>query len=299
MTALPENLLSLSDDAWNRLRARLGGLSDDEYLWEPVPGCWTIRPGEDGSPVADGSPLPPEPAPFTTIAWRLAHVIDLLQAERTATWFGQEPAPQDGQAVVPGSASEALPALEHAYDVWRRRLASVNADDLTRPLGAVAGPYAEHDGTAFALHILDEFIHHGAEVGVLRDLYLWQRPRDPFVLACLRGDRAAVEAALARDPALLDRVRAGHPGLLTEAAAAQQPEAVRLLADLGFSVDVPSGSGRRPAHYAAGSGDVDTLRLLVARGADLTATDPQFGATPLGWAQWFGQSGAADYLASV
>jgi hypothetical protein len=38
-------------------------------------------------------------------------------------------------------------------------------------MGDVAGPYAEYDGTSFALHILDELIHHGAEVGVLRDLY--------------------------------------------------------------------------------------------------------------------------------
>ncbi|MFG1704239.1 hypothetical protein ACFLIM_13700 [Nonomuraea sp. M3C6] len=27
-----------------------------------------------------------------------------------------------------------------------------------------------------------------------------------------------------------------------------------------------------------------------------TATDPAFGATPLGWAQWYGQRQAADYL---
>ena len=27
------------------LRPRLDGLTDDEYLWEPVPDCWSVRPG--------------------------------------------------------------------------------------------------------------------------------------------------------------------------------------------------------------------------------------------------------------
>ena len=51
----------------NQLRPRLDGLTDDEYLWEPVPGCWSVRPrdeatapttavpGEDPAPGASGS----------------------------------------------------------------------------------------------------------------------------------------------------------------------------------------------------------------------------------------------------
>ena len=35
------------DEVVARLRQRLEGLSDDEYLWEPVPGCWTVH--RDGS----------------------------------------------------------------------------------------------------------------------------------------------------------------------------------------------------------------------------------------------------------
>ena len=40
------------------------------------------------------------------------------------------------------------------------------------PLGPVAGPYAKDDKASLVLHQLDEQIHHGAELGVLRDLYL-------------------------------------------------------------------------------------------------------------------------------
>jgi hypothetical protein len=27
-----------------QLRPRLEGLTDDEYFWEPTPGCWSVRP---------------------------------------------------------------------------------------------------------------------------------------------------------------------------------------------------------------------------------------------------------------
>ena len=28
-----------------RLRPRLDGLSDEEYFWQPVPGCWVVQQG--------------------------------------------------------------------------------------------------------------------------------------------------------------------------------------------------------------------------------------------------------------
>ena len=55
----------------NQLRPRLDGLTDDEYFWEPVPDCWTVH--SDGG--VDFVYPEPTPTPFTTIAWRLAHVI--------------------------------------------------------------------------------------------------------------------------------------------------------------------------------------------------------------------------------
>jgi hypothetical protein len=64
----------------------LRGLSDDEYLWEPVAECWSVRPraeqstplnrwlpdGEAGLDLEYPDPVPP---PFTTIAWRMTHLI--------------------------------------------------------------------------------------------------------------------------------------------------------------------------------------------------------------------------------
>jgi hypothetical protein len=281
MTTLSQDLLDLSDFAWQRLRNRVEGLTDEEYLWEPFDGCWSIRQTETGY-IADGTPIPPEPAPFTTLAWRITHIVDILQEDRTATWFGHQPAAEDGQPPVPSSATDALAALDHAYAVWRRRLAALSPEDLARPMGEVAGPYAEHAGSSFALHILDELIHHGAEVGTVRDFYRGTHPEDLFS-AAIAGELTPAQ----------------RPALLAEAAAAQQWEIVPKLADVGFGIDERTKDGFTAAHLAAGTGAVDTLRFLVERGADLSLTDPRFDADVLGWAKWFQQTDAIAYLESL
>ncbi|GAA1567139.1 hypothetical protein GCM10009804_24690 [Kribbella hippodromi] len=276
MTTLAQNLLDLSDFAWQRLRLRVEGLTDEEYFWEPFDGCWSVRETSDGF-SADSSRLPPAPAPFTTLAWRITHLIDVLQAERTATWFGH-PATSEPPS-VPGSAGAALEALDRAYEVWRGRLAALSQEDLDRPMGAIAGPYAEDDGTSFALHILDELIHHGAEVGTVRDFYQGARGEDPFP-AALRGELTAAD----------------RPALLAEAATAQRWEVVRRLAELGFGVNERAAGGVTAAHVAAGTGSVDELRFLVERGADLTIKDTQFNADAPAWATFFHQPETAQYL---
>ena len=280
-TTLKQNLLDLSDFAWQRLRGRVDGLTDEEYFWEPFDGCWSVRKTEAGF-VADATSIPPEPAPFTTLAWRITHIVDMLQGARTATWFGHQPDPADGAPGVPETAEKALTALDHAYDVWRRRLAALSQEDFDRPMGDIAGPWAEYDGTSFALHILDELIHHGAEVGTVRDFYRGLHAEDPFA-AALAGEITPAE----------------RPALLAEAAAAQRWALLPQLADLGFGINERTAAGFSAAHLAAGTGSLDTLRFLVEHGADLSATDPRFGADVLGWAKWFKQPETTEYLESL
>jgi DinB superfamily len=69
-------LLAQMDEVYGRLRGRLEGLSDEEYLWEPVPGCWTVHRDPSGAWVADYVEPDPDPPPFTTIGWRLVHLAD-------------------------------------------------------------------------------------------------------------------------------------------------------------------------------------------------------------------------------
>ena len=71
-----EFLLAQMDEVYARLQQRLEGLTDVEYLWEPVPGCWTVHRDEAGAWITDYAWPDPEPAPFTTIGWRLLHIAD-------------------------------------------------------------------------------------------------------------------------------------------------------------------------------------------------------------------------------
>jgi hypothetical protein len=41
------------DEVYARLRGRLEGLGEEEYFWEPVPGCWTVHRDESGAWVTD------------------------------------------------------------------------------------------------------------------------------------------------------------------------------------------------------------------------------------------------------
>ncbi|MGD0982939.1 MAG: DinB family protein [Acidimicrobiales bacterium] len=85
VTNIGESVVSTFDFVWNRLTARLSDLADDEYFWEPAGGCWSLRPGPDGIWCLDGGEgagPEPDPAPVTTIAWRLGHLAGGKGPER-------------------------------------------------------------------------------------------------------------------------------------------------------------------------------------------------------------------------
>jgi hypothetical protein len=147
-----------------QLRPRLEGLTDDEYFWEPAPGCWTVH--RDGK--IDFEYPEPVPAPLTTIAWRLAHVIVGVFAARTASHFDGPPADYLTWDYAL-TADEALRQLDEAYENW---MTGVRTVDLSRPCGPAEGPYADYPFATLVLHINREALHHGAEIALLRDLYL-------------------------------------------------------------------------------------------------------------------------------
>jgi hypothetical protein len=156
-------LLSL-DYYYERFRDRVEGLTDDEYLWEPVPGCLSVT-GARGKVEREG------PVPFTTIAWRICHIGDTLREERNWRWLAREPGRLDADIVHPRRADGALAYVDDAWAAWQSLVASLTIDELWEPIGPIGGAYADSERLAFVLHIMDELIHHAAEVGVLRDLY--------------------------------------------------------------------------------------------------------------------------------
>ncbi|MCL8016193.1 DinB family protein [Streptomyces sp. AS02] len=219
-------LLEQFDCARERAQVRLTGLSDEEYLWEPVPDCWSIRrrgeavtprafgPGDwvldQGAPYipageyaevarqsAGGMPVakiaddwsvsveqveailnhsgPPEPevTPVTTIAWRLGHLHFGFAGEWEWTFGERRHEPKLLVDFTP-SATLALERFWALIDRWRDSVATVTDAQLDT-VGFSQYPYGSNPDESY-LDVLWganlEFIHHMAEIALLRDL--WQ-----------------------------------------------------------------------------------------------------------------------------
>lgn len=162
-----ELLADQLDFHWeHQLRPRLAGLTDEEYFWAPVADCWTIGP--DGR--VDFVYPEPEPAPFTTIAWRMAHVIVGVLAMRSHSHFGG-PAADYQTWPYATDAATALAQFDEEKARWTAGVRALSDADLQRPCGPAEGPYAEYPMAVLVLHINREVIHHGAEICLLRDLF--------------------------------------------------------------------------------------------------------------------------------
>ncbi|MFD6281133.1 DinB family protein [Streptomyces sp. NPDC060209] len=216
-------LLGQFDQAREMAQVRLTGLGDDEYLWEPVAGCWSIRrrggaatpraygPGEwvidKGSPdipaneyaevarqaaggmtvskIADdwsvsverveqvlahtGEPEPDE-TPVTTIAWRLGHLHSCFAGQWEWT-FGERREPKLLVDFTP-SAALALDRFWALIDRWRDSVAAVTEEQLDT-VGFSQYPYGSDPDDPFIAVLAGanlEFIHHMAEISLLRDL---------------------------------------------------------------------------------------------------------------------------------
>ena len=163
----------------HQARPRLDGLTDDEYLWEPVPGMWSLRRrAEATTPMAAGAGAfvldfenpEPSPPPMTTIAWRLAHVTVGVFGQRNASHFDAPPMAYE-TVVWRSNAGGALAMLDSVYEHWIKGVGAMDEAKLAEPCGPSEGPYAEYPFGALVLHIHREAIHHMAEVALLRDLY--------------------------------------------------------------------------------------------------------------------------------
>ncbi|GAA0972864.1 DinB family protein [Nocardioides aquaticus] len=181
----PGLLLDQLTTHWDQqLRPRLEGLTDDEYFWEPVPGAWSVRPrgtslapvqGGVGDHTVDFAFPEPDPAPVTTIAWRLAHVVVGVLAARNAAHAGGPPASYESWEYA-GTAADAPAQLDAELDRWTTHVSRLDAEQLAAPCGPSEGPWADEPFAALVLHINREVVHHGAEICLLRDLHAASHP---------------------------------------------------------------------------------------------------------------------------
>ncbi|MFD4228712.1 DinB family protein [Streptomyces sp. NPDC058545] len=175
-------------DSGNGTDVEVASMTDEEYLWEPVPGCWSVRrraagPGP-GATVLVGAgdwgrdsaqPPHPTPPPFTTLAWRLSHLSELL-ALRADHTDGSHTLTRDDH-VVAGDAAGAIAAFESAASAWREAL--LGADDAALDtVGHSTYPHGSDPEDPFietVWWVNQELLHHGAEIALIRDLFRARR----------------------------------------------------------------------------------------------------------------------------
>ena len=168
-----------------QLRPRLEGLTDEEYFFDPsgTGRAWSPHPrtpageqpptpiqGGSGAMVIDFDAPEPDPAPLTTIAWRLGHLIVGVLAMRSHSHHGG-PAADYMSWDYAATAEEALAQFDAEYDRWISGVRAWDADDLQVAVGEPEGPWAEHPRATLVAHINRELIHHLAEIALLRDLW--------------------------------------------------------------------------------------------------------------------------------
>ena len=106
-------------------------------------------------------------------AWRLGHLLVGVLGARNAYHFGGPPTDYTTR-VWPATAADALAELDVEYARWQAGVAGLDAARLADPIGPAEGPWADRSYADLVLHINRELIHHGAEIGLLRDLWAAQ-----------------------------------------------------------------------------------------------------------------------------
>ena len=170
-------------DSGNGMPIAVPPMTDDEYRWEPVPGCWSVRrradgPGQGATVLVgagewgrDSAPEPPYPPPFTTIAWRLSHISEMLMLRADYTTGSHSLTSET--YVTSGEAAGAIASFVAASDAWRGTLLSFD-DAALDTVGLSTYPYGS-DAVEVFIDIVwwvnQEVLHHGAEIALLRDLY--------------------------------------------------------------------------------------------------------------------------------
>jgi hypothetical protein len=129
---------------------------------------WTVHPWGDGSATIDYDFPAPDPAPVTTIAWRLVHIAN-------GNWIYWEHAFGPGERnftdlILPTNAEAARHYWHDSRALITDWIEVADDADLVEPRPSHLGR-PRSAGEVMTI-LIDEQTHHGAEIGLLRDLYL-------------------------------------------------------------------------------------------------------------------------------
>ncbi len=164
-TEISDVILASMDRMYGQLVQRLDGLTAAEFLWEPVGGMWSVR-DIDGQPVVDGAgDREADPPPMPTIAWRLWHIAIDCFDDYTRRFGGDD---SDAPASWTFDPDEAIALVDEKWKAYRATIAS---RDFFDQLGPNWEHWAESCVADMAMHASNEFVHHAAEIGLMRDWY--------------------------------------------------------------------------------------------------------------------------------
>ena len=182
----------------------------------------------------------------------------------------------DPNAVFSENGETPLHVAARAWDVPMMEALVSHGGDIARRRADGRTPYAlaELNGN----HAVAEWLlAHGAspELSAL----------DRLVAACSRGDRAAAEALLVKNPGLRDEITDDHYIAFHQAAERGDVRALEAMLASGFDPNRPdAGIGKTVLHTAAMEGWPDAVRVLLAHGASVHVRDREFNGQPLIWA---------------
>ena len=191
----------------------------------------------------------------------LAHDADV---RRGAAWLLAHGANPNRVCYREKSAETPLHAAARHWDAAMIELLIAHGADLhvRRADGKSALTLAELNGRTSAAAALRA---HGAVDELSTE--------DKFVAACMRGDRA--EALRLRDPAFV----AANARVFLEASV----DAIETMLACGFDLGTTGGMGETKLHWAAFTGSLPAVRILLAHGASVSARDKAYETPPLNW----------------
>ena len=168
MPTATQLLAAQMDEAYRFMRGSVEGLTDADFFWSPVEDCWTVRRRANGRWAADyPEPPHPDPGPFTTIAWRLVHVAECkLMYHEYAFGAAKLEWPEIDSA---HTASDAIAELERGQRLLVEALNGLTDADLDT--GRMTNWGEEWPTWRILWTMIEHDLHHGGEIGALRDLY--------------------------------------------------------------------------------------------------------------------------------
>lgn len=151
--------------AFTRLRARLEGLTEPEFFWQPAPDSWTIYEDRPGHWTYHYAIPDPDPAPPTTIGWLIVHLATckLMYHE----WAFGPARLTFAEIEIPSTAAGAIALLEEGQRLLDGDL--IQQQDLDQPVLTNWGD--TWPAWRIFTEMADHDALHGGAIGTLRDLY--------------------------------------------------------------------------------------------------------------------------------